>query len=508
MADTIDSKNIVRTRFAPSPTGFLHVGGVRTNFYAWLLARRFGGKFVLRIEDTDRERFVPGAVQSILEDLQWLGIDIDEGPTAEELKRCDPTYTGSFNYGGPYGPYVQSQRIERYKEVAERLVEMGYAYRCDCTPEMLKKEREEQMARREPPGYSGYCRTRNVPADTKHVIRLKIPERESIYLDDAVKGRIVWDKISLRDTVLLKSDGFPTYHLAVVVDDHDMKISHVMRGEEWISTAPVHILLYRALGWKMPVFCHLPSVLGQDGKKLSKRHGATNISAFRREGYLPEALLNLLLLVGWNPGEGEEQEIFTREEMIRRFTIENINKAAAVFSYDKLKWMNGVYIRNMPQERFIKEAEAVCLDAGIQVDEHRLRDIAPYVQERIKLLTEVPDMVKFLFVEELERDYGTMFKKGLPPDMSLKVLRVSLEKLEGIEDFTVSRIEETLREVPQELDLKVGKAFVVIRIAVTGQKVTPPLFESIYALGRETAIKRLKEAIEEIESEHYRAKEG
>ncbi len=486
----------VRTRFAPSPTGFIHVGGVRTNFYAWLMARHHGGKFLLRIEDTDRERLVPGAIKAILEDLKWLGIDIDEGPSMEELQKTDSGWEGNEGIGGPCGPYVQSLRLPRYKEVAEQLIASGAAYRCDCTSEMLEKERADQMARKEAPGYSGYCRHRNVPATSKHVVRLTIGERDTLTLNDAVKGKIVWEKISLRDPVLLKSDGFPTYHLAVVVDDHDMKISHVMRGEEWIATAPIHVLLYKTLNWEMPEFCHLPNVLGQDGKKLSKRHGATHVRSFKDMGYLPEALLNFLLLVGWNPGEGEEQEIFTREEMIKRFSLKGVNSAAAVFSYDKLNWMNGMYIRGLSKDKFIEAIRPYILAKGLKIDENRLVAIAPHIQERMKFLTEAPDLIDFLFKDKIDRDLGAMLGKDVDANKAKEIISQCISALSAITDFNVANVEAAIRAIPEKMGLKIGPVFVVVRIAVTGKKVTPPLFESMVALGKETTISRLKESSE------------
>jgi len=343
----------VRTRFAPSPTGFQHIGGFRTEFYAYLLAKRHGGQFLLRIEDTDQERLVPGAVAYILKELKWFGMLPDEGPSKEELEKIGEYEEGIAAPGGPCGPYVQSLRLARYREVAEELISKGFCYRCDCTHEMLEKERNEQIARKELPGYSGHCRDQNVSADKAHVIRFRMPEIINVALNDAVKGLVSWDSVPMRDPVLLKSDGFPIYHLAVVVDDHDMRISHVMRGDEWLSSAPLHLKLYEALNWQAPVFAHLPVVLGSDGKKLSKRHGASLVSAFRDEGYLAEALLNFVTLVGWSPGEGEEQEVYTKDELISRFALEQINKASAVFDYAKLEWMNGVYIRNLTLDKFV-----------------------------------------------------------------------------------------------------------------------------------------------------------
>lgn len=486
----------VRTRFAPSPTGFLHVGGVRTTFYAWLLARHFGGKFLLRIEDTDQQRLVPGSIKAILEDLKWLGIEIDEGPAMDELQKVDTGWEGNEGIGGPVGPYIQSLRLPRYKEVAEHLVKIGAAYRCDCTPEMLEKERADQIARRETPGYSGYCRHRDVSADSKHVIRLIMSENLSLTLDDAVKGKVVWEKVALRDPILFKSDGFPLYHLAVVVDDHDMGISHVMRGEEWLATAPIHILLYKVLGWEQPVFCHLPNVLGQDGKKLSKRHGSTHVRSFREAGYLPEALINFLLLLGWNPGEGEQQEIFTKDEMIKKFSLERVNNAAAVFSYDKLNWMNGMYIRGLSKEKFVDAIRPYLLAKDIKVDEAKLAAIAPHIQERMKFLNETPDLIDFLFKEKIERDLPAMMGKDVDAAKAKEIISAAIDAISAVSDFAVPNVEAAVRSVPEKMGLKVGPVFAVIRISVTGKKITPPLFESMVVLGKDATIARLKETTE------------
>jgi glutamyl-tRNA synthetase len=323
----------VRTRFAPSPTGFLHVGGVRTLLYSWLLARHFGGQFLLRIEDTDRTRLVPEAVNGLLDDLAWLNIDIDEGPSPDELVAAGYPAPSRPLRPGPV-PLVQSLRVARYREVAEQLLAQGFAYRCDCDEARLKAERAEQAARGLPTGYTGRCRTRDVPADVPHVVRFRIPDGASVSFDDAIRGTIAWSPVILRDMVILKTDGFPTYHLAVVVDDHDSRISHALRAEEWIPTTPLHLMIYKALDWDVPVIGHLPIVLGPDGQKLSKRHGATYARTFRETGFLADALLNFLLLNGWSPGD--DTEFFTRREMIERFTLDRVHASPAVFSYDKL----------------------------------------------------------------------------------------------------------------------------------------------------------------------------
>lgn len=485
----------VRTRFAPSPTGLLHIGGVRTALYAWLLAKHHGGKFLLRIEDTDQERLVPGAIRFIIEELSWFGVTFDEGPSGEDLKKVGEHWEGAPAGGGPFGPYIQSLRLPRYQEVANLLIEKGFAYRCDCTPEMLERERLEQQARRELPGYSGFCRTRDVSPDSRHVVRFKMPAKRSVSVADAIKGRIAWDTIPLRDPVILKSDGFPTYHLAVVVDDHDMKISHVMRGDEWIPSTPLHLLLYEALEWTPPIFAHLPVVLGGDGKKLSKRHGATSSSVLREEGYLADALFNFVVLVGWSPGEGEEQEVFSKEELIRRFSLDHVNKSSAVFDYNKLSWMNGVYIRNLSDEAFLKAAEPFLEAKGLTGRTGMLAKIASLVKERVKTLTEVPPMVEFLYKDELDRETKGMFKQGIDKAKALEILNESLRRLEPTAGFEVAEIEPILRGLADELGLKPGAMFSVLRIAVMGKGVTPPLFESFSALGKETTLTRMRETI-------------
>lgn len=487
----------IRTRFAPSPTGFLHIGGIRTTLFAYLLAKKTGGNFILRIEDTDRERIVPGAIQALLEDLAWVGIDIDEGPSAEELAACDPSWVNPPGIGGSHGPYVQSQRLEYYQKTARELVESGAAYRCDCTPERLKQVREEQQARKEDrPGYDGHCRSREVSESSKHVVRLKLPDSISLSLDDAVKGPISWDQPSLRDPVILKSDGYPTYHLANVVDDHLMQITHVLRGDEWLGTTPIHLLLYDALGWERPVFAHLPVVMGEDGKKLSKRHGARRALAYKEEGFLAEAVLNTLVLIGWNPGEGEEQEVFTKQEMIERFSLDKVSASSGVFSEQKLEWMNGVYIRNMSVEDYCEAAMPFLEEAGLKVDREKFASIAPHIQERTKRMTEIPEKVKFLFVDQIERDMPSMFKKGIDEQIAKTVLERSIQAFEAAESFAADKTQEVLRGLAEELELKAGPMFGVIRIAVTGSKVTPPLFESLETLGKDTTLFRLKEALQ------------
>lgn len=484
---------VVRTRFAPSPTGFQHVGGMRTAFYAWLLARRHGGKFILRIEDTDQERRVPGAIRFILDELRWFGIDIDEGPSLAELQAIGEDVNPATVPPSPHGPYVQTLRKARYHEVAQQLIASGHAYRCDCTSEMLERERLEQMARREVPGYSGYCRTRDVPADKPHIVRFKMPLKEEIVLEDALRGKVSFESASLRDPVLLKSDGFPTYHLAALCDDHDMGISHVMRGTEWLPTAPLHWLIYKALGWEPPVFCHLPVVMGSDGKKLSKRHGAVTSESFRNEGFLPEAVLNYVVLVGWAPGQGSNQEVFSRQELIQQFSLEGISLSSGVFDYNKLLWMNGLYIRQLSVEEFISRCEPFLTAAGLPGVDPLFRSIAPHIQERVKVLKEVPEMVSFLYREQIDRELESMLQKGVDAPKALEMIAAGKVVLEQLADFSHAAIDAALRPLAERFSVKPGPLFMVFRIAALGKKITPPLFESLEILGRQKTLQRLAE---------------
>lgn len=487
----------VRTRFAPSPTGMIHIGTARTALFAFLFARHHGGTFILRIEDTDQARRVAGSMRQIIESLGVLGITIDEGPSPDELRAVGEYWDGAPVLGGEKGPYIQSLRSARYREVAEQLVSMGVAYRCDCTPEMLERERNEQMARREVPGYSGYCRDRNVTKDAPHVIRFRVPRGKSdLVLSDAVRGRITWEDLALRDTVILKQDGTSLYHLASVVDDHDMEVSHVIRAEEWIATTPLHLMMYRALGWEPPVFAHVSQVLGTDGKKLSKRHGAAAVEQFLDAGYLPEALRNYVSLVGWSPGEGVEQEIFSLEELAHRFTLDGLSTSGGVFDEQKLAWMNGVYIRNLSDDEFISRVQRFFPEGAFSRCEAEFRALAPLVKERIKLLTEVPDMVEFLYRDEVAPEYAAALKKGMTAEIAVTLITEAIAGLESLTEWSHESLEHHFRTLAEAHQLKVGPAFTVFRIAVLGKAITPPLFESMAVLGKERVIERLRSGIE------------
>ena len=480
---------VVRVRFAPSPTGSPHVGNIRTALFNWLFARHYGGTFILRIEDTDVARLAPDAVEAIFDSLRWLGLEWDEGP----------------DVGGPYAPYVQSQRLHIYRDVAERLVREGHAYYCFCSPERLEQVRKEQSSRGEPPRYDRACRElppseveRRMQEGLRPVIRFRMPLEGQTSFRDLLRGEIVFDNAVLDDFVLLKSDGYPTYHLAATTDDHLMRITHVMRGEEWIPSTPRHVQLYRAMGATPPQFAHLPIILGPDRTKLSKRHGATTIAAYREQGYLPDAIVNFLALLGWS--KDEVTEIMSREELVRYFTLERVGKTPAVFNIEKLDWMNGVYIRKLSIDE-LTERVLPFLHAGLPASVPRplcseyVRDIVPLVQERLRKLSEAPELTEFFFVEDLEYDAALLVAKGLTAAQSLVALERARERLERVPDFTTEMLETALRALAEELKLKTAQLFGTLRVAVTGRTVAPPLFQTMAVLGRERVLRRVDAAL-------------
>ncbi len=487
--------NTVRVRFAPSPTGYLHVGGARTALFNWLFARQHNGAFILRIEDTDRKRYEPEAVGNILESLRWLGLEWDEGPEV----------------GGDYGPYYQSQRLDIYQKYAQQLVDSGHAYRCYCSPERLDHIRDEQRRRGEPNlGYDRHCRYLTAKQRDEYeaqgiapVVRLKVPLEGQTSFHDMLHGDITVDNASLDDLVLLKSDGYPTYHLGNVVDDTLMQITHIMRADEWLPSVPKHVLLYQAFGWEIPVYAHLPIILAPTGKgKLSKRHGGVAVHEFQQEGYLPEAMVNFLALVGW--AYDDKTEFFTRQELINKFSLEGVNKSPAAFSYDKLEWMNGVYIRELSQD-VLYERLIPFLASGLGIEEKELRErketreIVPLIQERLKKLTEAAEWVDFFFVDRISYEPALLVGKKMTAAESLSALRKARETLAARPDFEEKTLEETLRALLEELGLKAGQLFGIIRVAVTGKKVAPPLFGTLSILGRERVLERLDYAEEVLE---------
>ncbi len=484
----------VRVRFAPSPTGSVHVGNIRTALFAWLFARHSNGSFLLRIEDTDATRKVEGAVEQIMGSLRWLGLNWDEGP----------------DIGGPYAPYVQSERLELYQHAAQQLISQGDAYYCYCSPERLEEMRAEQVRRKQPPGYDRHCR--DLPVEMwaekaaegiKPVIRLKTPLEGQTGFNDIVWGNVKFENKELDDLVLLKSDGFPTYNLANVVDDHAMEISHIIRAEEFISTTPHHLLLYKALGYEPPLFAHVPMVLGSDRSALSKRHGAESVDEFRKQGYLPEAMVNFLVLLGW--ALDDKTEIMSLRELIDNFTLERVSKTASVFNYEKLEWMNGVYIRNLTPAGFMERALPF-IEEGLPsivkrpLDRDYIKKILPLVRERAKTLAEVPGLVEFFFLDKLEYDTGLLIGKNMDADSTASALSVSLERLEKLAAFDEESLENLLRPLAVELELKTGQLFGALRTATTGLTAAPPLFQTMAVLGRERCLERIKAALAKLEN--------
>ena len=499
----------MRVRFAPSPTGEPHIGNIRTVVFNWLFARQQEGRFILRIEDTDRERYQPGTIQVIMDGLRWLGMDWDEGPSLEALATSGVEDAEAYSVGGLHGPYVQSERLELYQEAAETLIERGYAYRCNCTPERLARVREEQRAAGQHVMYDRHCRDLAVPvsADEPHVVRLKVPLEGETVVHDGIRGDVTFDNALIDDQILLKSDGFPTYHLAVVVDDHGMEISHVIRGDDWISSTPKRVLIYEAMGWETPMYCHVPLVNGPDGQKLSKRHGATSITEFRAQGYLPEALFNFLTLLGWSPGEGEEQEVFSREELVERFDLFRVNTSAATFAYEKLNWMNGVYIRELSEAELVERLLPFWQRAGLVPEpcpeemRPRLRLAASLVQERLKVLRDVIEWTDFMFTEIEPPPIELLVPKGLSGAESAEMLQGARHLLAKIEPFEPNAIEPPLRDLTDPLGVSVGQLLGTLRWATTNKKATPPLFGTLAAIGREQVLARLDSAIERLRSE-------
>jgi glutamyl-tRNA synthetase len=482
----------VRVRYAPSPTGQPHVGNIRTAIFNWLLARHEGGAFVLRIEDTDQARKAPDALESIFDSLRWLGLDWDEGPEV----------------GGPYAPYFQSQRLEHYHEAAARLIDAGHAYHCFCPPQRLEAVRAEQMRLKVPPKYDRRCRDLS-PGERREreaegitpVVRFKTPLASRTAFHDVVRGQVVFENDTLDDFVLLKSDGFPTYHLANVVDDHAMGITHVLRGDEWVPSTPRHVLMYEAFGWEPPIFAHLPMILGPDRAKLSKRHGATALQDYREKGFLPEAVFNFLGLLGWSLDD--KTEIISREEFVRHFDLERIVKSPAIFNLEKLTWMNGVYIRELPPET-LAEHLASFLEAHLPADVPRPLDrsylarIVPLVQERIKRLDEAAEMTAFFFVEgELQYPLADLLSKRFAPapGEAAAALAAVRERVAALEAWDEGALERVIRPLADELGLKTGELFGAIRVAVTGRTAAPPLFQTMAVLGRERCLARLDAAI-------------
>ncbi|MBN2795007.1 MAG: glutamate--tRNA ligase [Clostridia bacterium] len=486
----------VRVRFAPSPTGYVHLGSLRTALYDYMFAKKQGGSYVLRIEDTDQTRLVDDAIDNLIQAFEWADIMHDEGPFMEN---------GKLVQRGDYGPYIQSERLDTYRPYVDQLLASGHAYYCFCSKERLDEVREANKAKGIISGYDGHCR--NIPyeeakkraeAGESYVVRLKMPEDRELVFEDMVRGTVKMNTNDSDDQVLLKADGFPTYHMAVVVDDHLMGITHMIRGEEWLPSTPKQILLYEALGWEMPKIAHLSNILNTEKKKLSKRHDSVAVEDFRKKGYLPEALINFLALVGWSP-EGED-EIMTLEEMTEKFSFDRVSKSGGVFDIQKLNWMNNQYIKNADPDRLAKLAVPYLIEAGYfnedGVEGHLdwVKRIVQLVKEHLEYMAQVTDHFPLFVGDEVK----------ITDDSALEMIRMDhvetlvdalIKTFNAAESFSAEDVKAMFKEVQKETGIKGKNLFMCTRIAVTGQEHGPDLMETIAILGKETVIKRMKYAV-------------
>jgi glutamyl-tRNA synthetase len=467
----------VRCRFAPAPSGSIHVGNARSALFSWLYARHHDGAFVLRVEDTDASRVTEEAYQGVLKDLRWLGLHWDEGP----------------DVGGPRGPYRQSERLDRYREASDRLLESGDAYRCWCTAEELEDRRTAALARGEAPGYDGRCRARpaaEVAAFEAEgrpcAIRFRMPEREWV-VQDLVKGEVGWGPGDLRDFVIVRSDGSPVFLLAVAVDDMQMGITHVIRGDDLLASAPRNAAVIEALGGTPPAFAHLPQVLGPDSKPLSKRHGDTSVAAFREQGFLPEAMVNYLALLGW--AKDDHTTFFSSGELVEAFDLGHVSRNPAVFDVQKLEWMNNHWIQTLDEEELAARCVHFLTEAGLSVDPDLLRRAMPIVRERMKTLAEAPVLLRFLFTDDIAPNEKAADLIAKAPEAYLKEAALALDALER---WDTEHIQEALDGLAASAGLSRTKGWQPVRAAVTGSNVSPPLPESLALLGKERTLVRLR----------------
>ncbi|MFH1186045.1 MAG: glutamate--tRNA ligase [Chloroflexota bacterium] len=488
-----EAKRPARVRVAPSPTGHMHLATARTALYDHLLARQTGGRFVLRIEDTDVRRTVPGSEQELMDGLRWLGLEYDEGP----------------DIGGPFGPYRQTERRDLYLEHAKILVDVGMAYPCFCAPERLEKMRADQQRQKLPPHYDGLCR-RLDPDDARtraasgerHVIRFKMPKEGTTSARDLLRGEIVIENKNIDDYVLLKSDGLPTYHLAAMVDDHHMQITHVLRGAEWLSTFPLHVNIVRAFGWEEPEWVHLSLFLKPSGKgKLSKRDASEAIkdgySVFVKDlqalGFIPEAVLNWIVLMGWGVAE---DDVLTLADMVERFDLQHLTASPAAINFTKLDHFNGTHIRKLSDSEFARRVRPFFTNLDLPVRDGDLEQIAPLVKERVTTLDEAPKLAAFFFRAEVEPQREELTAKGMDVAAASAILKESISLIERLPKFTAESTEPAFRALVERVSRPTGEVFGVLRVAVTGQKISPPLFQSMEIVGREKVLGRLRRAVE------------
>ena len=483
----------VRVRFAPSPTGYLHIGGARTALFNWLFAHKMGGKLILRIEDTDTERLKEDSVSQILTSLKWLGINWDEGPEV----------------GGDCGPYYQSERLDIYKKYAEQLLAEGKAYYCFCTPADLEAQREKQRAAKQPFRYARTCRDlskeeveQRIAAGESYSVRVKIPLEGTITVHDLIHGDVTFNMDQFDDFVIVKSNGMPTYNFAVVVDDHLMGMTHVLRAEEHLSNTPKQLLIYEALGWEPPKFGHMPMILAPDRSKLSKRHGATSVEEFRSQGYLTEAIVNYLTLLGWGPGD--ERELFTLNETVDLFELEQMSKKAAIYDTKKLTWMNGQYLSELPLEKILPEAKAFFIKDGLVTEdwftahEEYFAKLVDVVRVRVKTLQEVADASTYFFKDITEYDAKGVAKHFKPE--SVAILEQCIAAIEADDVYDLATTEAAYNKIAADNDLSLGKVIHPTRLALTGRTVSPGMFDVMVLLGKEKTLNRLHKAVEYIKS--------
>ena len=482
--------NIPRVRFAPSPTGYLHVGGLRTALYNYLFAKNKNGKFILRIEDTDRNRLVEGAVDNLISTLKWVGLDYDEGP----------------DNPGEFGPYIQSERLEIYKKYSEQLIEKGKAYYCFCTAERLQELREEQQKHKLQGKYDKHCLhltkeeiDANIAAGKPHVVRLNVLPDELIKIEDVVRGEVEFNSNTVDDQVLVKSDGFPTYHLANVVDDHLMQITHVIRGEEWLSSTPKHVLLYDALEWERPVFAHLPLLLNPDKSKLSKRQGDVAVEDYRAKGYLKEALVNFVALLGWNAGD--DKEFYNLEGLVNNFSLDRVNKSGAVFNVEKLNWLNGEHLRSKPNDellQMLRDELAKSKYSENSYSDDYLLHVVESMKERVIFIHEYLEKSYFFFEEPETYDPDVVRKRW--KEDTPEQLKKLCEAFSNLENPVKEDYEKSLKQTAEELGIGAGKLIHAVRLATSGVGVGPGVYDLIFILGKSEIIKRIQKAIENIKT--------
>ena len=487
----------VRTRMAPSPTGRFHLGGARTALFDYLLARKTGGQFILRLEDTDQKRFVPGSEEEIMRSLDWLGITPDESPL----------------HGGKFGPYRQTERREIYQHYTQEIVQKGFAYPCFCTPERLDQSRKEQEARKvDRVQYDGLCRTldpddaaRRIAAGEKYVIRFKMPKEGTTTAHDHLRGDIVTENKYLDDTIIVRSDGLPTYHFAAMVDDHDMQITHIMRGSEWLPSFPLHVQIVRAFGWEEPTWIHLSVFLKPSGKgKMSKRDGAEAmkdghtvfVDDMKNLGYTPEGVLNWIVLMGWGVAE---DDVMSLDQMVERFSIDSLTPSPAAINFQKLDHFNATHIRLLTNEDLARRIKPYFTDAGLEVDNDTLLKVTPLIRERLVTLDDCLAFASFFFNENVEPNPEELIAKGLDAKQSAEIARKAYEILVALPDMSHQTAEPPMRAYVESSGLNINQVFGLLRVAVTGQKVSPPLFESMEIIGKAKCLERLQNAIELLE---------